>query len=462
MKFTLKEIAQAAGGRIEGGSPELSFGSIGIDTRKLAGGDLFVAIRGAHFDGHDFLGDAVAAGAAAVVAREGTGLPPDTPAVLVEDTERALGDIAAWWRARFTVPCVAITGSNGKSTTKEMIAEIAGSMGPVLKTEGNFNNLIGLPLTIFRWGDEHRVAILEMGMNAPGEIRRLTRIARPDVGLITNVTAAHLEKLHTVESVARAQGELFEAMDGNGTACINVEDRWVNEVAAQHRGDRITFGMQNDCDVKFLNMETEGLSEMRLAVSIQGREHTTVLPVPGVHNVMNALAALAVGLAMGIPDFEAVERLTKFKPMAMRFERIQLVNGARVVNDSYNANPGSMGAAFRTVSAATRAGRFIVALGDMLELGDRSRELHREVGEAAALMGADPIYLLGDFAEDVAAGAMGAGLSESSITVCDETEQMGRLLGEALRAGDVLLVKGSRGMRMERIVDYLKQEIGTG
>ena len=220
--------------------------------------------------------------------------------------------------------------------------------------------------------------------------------------------------------------------------------------------------MQNDCDVKFLSMETTNLTEMKLAVSIQGREHTTVLPVPGAHNVMNALAALAIGVALGVSDAEAVERLTRFRPMALRFERIQLANGTRAVNDSYNANPESMRAALRTVSAATRAGRFVVAFGDMLELGEQSAELHRGVGRSAAEMGADPVYLLGDFAGDVAGGAIEAGLAESSICICEDAEQMGRLLADDLRAGDVLLVKGSRGMRMERVVDFLKQEIGTG
>jgi len=462
MEFTLDQIAAATGGRIVSGDGAVKLGRVGIDTRDLKGGELFVAIKGAHYDGHDFLGDAVAAGAGAVMVRSGSNIPDGACAVEVHDTERALGDVAAWWRSRFTAPCVAVTGSNGKSTTKQMIAGIAQSLGPVLKTEGNFNNLIGLPLTVFRWTDEHKVAVLEMGMNAAGEIERLASVARPDVGLITNVTAAHLEKLHTVEAVARAKGELFEAMDGRGVACVNVEDPWVLEVAKAHTGDRVTFGMQNDCDVKFLHMDTEGLGEMRLAVSIRGREFTTVLPVPGSHNVMNALAALAVGVALGVDEAASVDSLSRFSPMAMRFERLQMANGARVVNDSYNANPESMRAAFRTVGAAARAGRFVVALGDMLELGEGSPELHRGVGRQAAESGVELAYVIGDFAGDVAAGAMEAGLGESDISVCDDVQQMARLIGDELRAGDVLLVKGSRGMKMERVVDYLKREIGSG
>ncbi len=461
MRCTLEEIARATGGRLTG-SGAVEATAITIDTRKLSAGDLFVAIRGAHFDGHEFLGDAAAAGAVGGVIRRGTASPKGFPSIEVEDTERALGDIASWWRGRFQAPCVAITGSNGKSTTKEMVAAVAGEMGQVLKTEGNFNNLIGLPLTVFRWEPEHGVAILEMGMNAPGEIRRLAGIARPDVGIITNVTAAHLERLHTVEAVAAAKGELFEAMDGLGTAVINAEDPWVLRVAKAHRGKRITYGMQNDCDVRFLHMESEGLERSTIAVSALGRELTVELTVPGAHNVMNAMAAMAIGIALGVDPGAAAGRIAAFKPMAMRFERIQLANGARMVNDSYNANPESMRAAFRTVGAAKRAGRFFAALGDMLELGESSAALHEQVGAAAVAAGVEELFVIGDFAASLAAGARGAGLNDSAITICDDAEQMGRLIGDELRTGDVLLVKGSRGMRMERIVNYLKTEVGTG
>ncbi|MFH0798903.1 MAG: UDP-N-acetylmuramoyl-tripeptide--D-alanyl-D-alanine ligase [Pseudomonadota bacterium] len=462
MKFTLGEIAKATGGMVHG-DPALKCSGVCIDTRKLAKGELFAAIRGAHFDGHDFLGDAHAAGAAALLAGCGVKIPKGAAAVEVQDTVKAMGDIASWWRGRFAVPCVAITGSNGKSTTKEMTSSVAGVLGPVLKTEGNFNNLIGLPLTIFRWNDSSRVAILEMGMNAPGEIRRLTQIARPDVGLITNITAAHLEKLGSVEAVAEAKGELFEAMGESGIAVVNGEDRWAKEMAAKHRGKKIVFGMQNGSDVQFLHMDMEGLDSMDLSIAVMGKEYRLALPVPGAHNVMNALAAVAAGLALGIDPAKAVERIEGFRPMAMRMERIQLANGVRVVNDSYNANPESMRAAFRTVGSAKRAGRFIAALGDMLELGEASSELHKQVGEAAASMGVERLYVMGDFASDTASGAISGGLDDSDIVVCDGgTGQVARLLEEEVRAGDVLLVKGSRGMKMERVVEHLKENIGMG
>lgn len=463
MKFSINDIASATNGKIIGKVSELPCFGVSIDTRKIEKGMLFVAIRGAHFDGHDFLGDAVAAGARAVVAEAGRAGSCAVPVIEVKDTVVALGEIARWWRGRFKIPCVAITGSNGKSTTKEMASAVADSLGPVLKTEGNFNNLIGLPLTVFRLSDEHRVAILEMGMNASGEIRRLTEIANPNVGLITNATAAHLEFLRTVDAVAAAKGELFDAMSSDAAAVINGEDHRVMEIGKRRPGKKIIFGMQNGFDVQFLHMEMTNLDSVNLKVSVLGREHRLILPVPGAHNVMNALAALGIGIALGVDSAAAVDAIEKFRPMAMRFEQVQLANGVRVVNDSYNANPESMKAAFRAVGAAKRAGRFIAALGDMLELGEASNELHREVGEAAARMGVERLYVLGDHVADFAAGARRGGFDESAIMICEGgADQMARLLEREMRAGDVLLVKGSRGMRMERVVEYLKNEIGTG
>jgi UDP-N-acetylmuramoyl-tripeptide--D-alanyl-D-alanine ligase len=462
MKFCIDDIVKATRGDLSMGDGSSICNGISIDSRAIEKGNLFVAIKGAHFDGHNFIDDALSKGAAAVLLQRESSFSSDLPCVQVDDAERSLGDIAAWWRSQFNVPCVAITGSNGKSTTKEMIAAIAGVNGDVLKTEGNFNNLIGLPLTIFRWNESHKVAILEMGMNAPGEIERLTEIAKPKVGLITNVTSAHLEKLHTLEAVARAKGELFSAMDADGIAVVNEEDPWVMKVVESYAGKRITFGMKNESNVRFLDVETDGLDSTTLRVSIFGDEYEFSLPVPGTHNIMNAMAALAIGCALKIEPKVATERLSKFKPMAMRFEQIQLANGVRLVNDSYNANPASMKAAFRTVGSAKRAGRFIVALGDMLELGEASYELHKKLGEDAARMGVNLLLTTGDYAEAVVEGAVSAGLDSESAKNCSTTDEIEKNLEDELKAGDVLLVKGSRGMRMERIVETLKHSIGTG
>lgn len=484
MKLTLDDILKSTGGAlIKRGAAE-TFTGVGIDTRAIKDGEIFVAIKGAHFDGHDFVGEAVKKGApVVVVARhqgvggparhqsvDGQASPASLPAsipenigvVQVNDTIEALGNIASWWRSKFSVPCVAITGSNGKSTTKEMVAAIAAVRGPVLKTEGNFNNLIGLPLTVFRWENEHKTAVLEMGMNAKGEIRRLAQVARPDIGLITNVTAAHLEKLENVQGVAEAKGELFEVMAGKGIAIVNDEDPWVKKLGNKYGGRFITFGMQNTSDVQFRHMESVDLTATDLTLSIIGREKMIRLPLPGTHNVMNAMAAIAVGVALNTDLDTILARIVEFRPMAMRFERVQLSNGVCMVNDSYNANPQSMKAAFRTVGGAKRAGRFIAVLGDMLELGEQSASLHRQVGQAAAEFGIEKLFLFGNFASEIAAGAEEGGLNESDVQEYDDIEAVQRAIEKEIKIGDVLLVKGSRGMRMERIVDYLKHNIGCG
>ncbi|EFK96669.1 UDP-N-acetylmuramoylalanyl-D-glutamyl-2, 6-diaminopimelate--D-alanyl-D-alanyl ligase [sediment metagenome] len=341
-----------------------------------------------------------------------------------------------------------------------MIAAIASVRGPVLKTEGNFNNLIGLPLTVFRWETEHNTAILEMGMSAKGEIRALAQIARPDIGVITNITAAHLEKLESVEGVAMAKGELFEVMDGKGVSIVNDEDMWVKKLGGKYGGKIITFGMQNTSDVQFRHMESTNLMSTDLTLSVMGKEKKICLPLPGTHNVMNALAAIAAGVALKVDVDDMLGRIVNFRPMAMRFERVQLSNGVCMVNDSYNANPQSMKAAFRTVGAVKRAGRFVAVLGDMLELGEQSSKLHHEVGRAAAELGVEDLFIFGNFANDMATGAREGGIK--NITICNDIELLKEKVEKQLKAGDVLLVKGSRGMKMERIVEYLKHVIGCG
>jgi len=462
MKFKMDEIARATNGTVIGGRGEHLCVGIGIDSRKANCSELFVAIKGAHFDGHDFIPSAIEMGVSSFLVKRGFPAPKGCHVVEVEDTEKALGDIALWWRSKFLIPVIAITGSNGKSTTKEMAFSILSTLGDVLKTEGNFNNLIGLPLTVFRLGGSHVAAILEMGMNAPGEIARLADIARPGIGLITNVTAAHLAKLHSVDAVAHAKGELFEKMGNEGTIIVNNEDPWVRKLAEGHRGPRITFGMRNNSDVRFLSMDTDGLDSMELSISVMGKELKLALPVPGTHNLMNAMAAISVGIALGVDPEEATHRLSNFTPMAMRFEQVQLANGVRVVNDSYNANPESMRAAFRTVGSAKRTGKFIAVLGDMLELGSESESLHEQLGSDAVRLGVDMIYVVGNFSSAIKAGASEAGMSQSDITVFDDIGKIAGDLEDILKAGDVVLVKGSRGMKMEKVVESLKHSIGMG
>lgn len=438
---------------------------VSTDTRTLAKtshSPMFVAIKGPHFDAHTLLKEAVHSGARAVIVEQEMPIPAGCWGIHVSSTLDALGKLANWWRREFTkVPVVGITGSNGKSTTKQMIVGAVAGLGPVLATEGNFNNLIGLPLTVFRWGPEHRAAILEMGMNAAGEIENLAKIAEPDVGLITNVTAAHLDQLRTIEQVAKAKGELFETMRQDGTVVVNLEDPWVRKLGEGYRGRKITFGMQDNADIRFGHMTANHLESIDLNFSVFGKTVELHLSVPGFHNVMNAMAATGVAMALGVPLEPALDGISAFTPMKWRMERLQLASGVQVINDCYNANPLSMNAALRTVSAAKRAGRFVAVLGSMRELGVDAATKHREVGMEAAQHHVDMLFAFGEHAQELSEGATLGGIKADCVSTTEDIEELKKQVMAVLKPGDVVLVKGSRGMKLERLVDHLKDEMGV-
>ncbi|OGQ48604.1 MAG: hypothetical protein A3H42_06775, partial [Deltaproteobacteria bacterium RIFCSPLOWO2_02_FULL_46_8] len=367
---------------------------------------------------------------------------------------------AQWWRRRFDIPCVAITGSNGKTTTKEMTASILSTKWKTLKTEGNFNNLIGLPLMMNQLNKNHQAAVFEIGMNAFGEIQRLTEIADPTVGAVTNASAAHLEKLQTVESVARAKAELYKTMNPKGIAVYNAEDPFLSKQVQSFTGKKISFGMGSKCDVRFEHMESVGFDSMELKISVQGKLLKAKLKTTGIHNVMNAMTACAIAMGLDLPVEAMKKGLENFKPLKMRFEQLQLTNGVRLVNDAYNANPLSMEAAFRTVGSAKRGGRFIAVLGDMKELGEASEKLHKEVGRKAVEQGVSELFVIGEFAKSFAEGALQAGLPQESITIAENETALAQKIMPALKAGDVVLVKGSRAMHLETVVEILKERFG--
>lgn len=461
MKLDINDIVKATGAKVmqEGTVREIE--GVSTDTRTLKKGDLFIAIKGPHFDGHEFVQEAVEKGACGVVVNDIPLTKGREWILQVADTVHALGDIAGLWRKKLNCTVIAVTGSNGKSTTKEMIASALSATRKVIKTEGNFNNLIGLPLQVLCIEADHEVAVLEMGMNAPGEIARLAEIANPDIGLITNVNPAHLEKLHTIENVAKAKGELFKAMRHDGTVIINSEDIWVKRLGDEYLGKKVTFGMQNDCDVRFGRLIMEELSEAQVAFYAKGREYAMHLPVPGTHNVMNALSAIAVGTALGVSVTTMIPCLESFKPIKMRMERIQLLNGVQLINDCYNANPSSMLAALRTVGAAKKAGRFIAVLGEMLELGDAAATRHKELGMNAVANKVSKLFAIGEHAEKIAEGAKEKGLNAVNVVVANSVEELCGYLLKEVSTGDCVLVKGSRGMKMERVVEFLKDKIGA-
>jgi len=378
-----------------------------------------------------------------------------------QDPVTALGDIAAFWRQKFKIPCVGITGSNGKTTTKEMIAAALASLGPVLKTSGNFNNLIGLPLTVFEWSAKDKVAILEMGMNAVGEIEKLTKIADPDVGLITNVSPAHLELLHNIENVAKAKGELFENMRDDGVIVVNLEDPWVKKLSKHYCGKKYTFGMQNEADVRFGRLESKGLESTDMTFYIKEKEYQMHLKVAGTHNVMNALAAIAVAQVLGVPAEDAIKGMERFEPLSMRMEKVQLAKGIQLINDSYNANPLSVKEALRIISGAKKAGRFVAVLGDMLELGESAARYHRDIGRTAANYKVDKIFAYGPHAKHVLEGANTGGMNSGRIETFSDMKELKNAVINFVSTGDIVLVKGSRGMQMERVADFLKDEVGV-
>ncbi len=455
MDLDLQKIARITGGQLLPEDSRLTVRGISTDSRSLQGGELFIPLRGENFDGHDFLLAAVRRGAAACLSEQVVaGLP--VPVIRVADTLRAVGDLAAAIRSDFPGPVAAITGSSGKTTTKEMLAGILALTGPGLKTEGNFNNLIGLPHTIFRLQPQHRWAVLEMGMSARGEIARLAEIAAPSLGIITNIGPAHLETLHGLDGVARAKGELFAALPAGGTAVINGDDPRVAAIPVANGVKCLYFGSAAGAEIRAEQVTVSGDGISFLLV-LPAASRTVHLAVTGRHNVQNALAAAAAASALGVEATLIAEGLEAFRPGHGRMELVHLPDGTSVLEDFYNANPLSVRAALVALDELGGRGRRIAVLGDMLELGEQAARLHREIGAEAARR-VDFLLLLGAMAEETAAGAREAGLAADRIRIAATHEAAAGLLCEFLQAGDRVLIKGSRGMKMEKVCAALREK----
>jgi UDP-N-acetylmuramoyl-tripeptide--D-alanyl-D-alanine ligase len=459
LALTAAQIAEAVGARAP--SPELAelrVSGIATDSRALPSASLFIALEGANFDGHHFIDAAVAAGAVAVLCRKGRAEPRKGVAFIeVADTQRALGDLAAWHRRRFDVPIIAVTGSNGKTTTKEILRGILGhafSDEAVLATEGNLNNLIGMPLTLLGLRPEHQVAVLEMGMNAPGEIARLVEIARPTVGVVTCVGEAHLEGLGSIEGVARAKGEMFAGLPPDAVAVVNMDDPFVRGEAPRFAGKHLGFGSK--AAVRAEQVELDGLQGARFRLSHDAQSAAVDLPLGGRHNVQNALAAAAAVLAIGV-DLETVAAgIAQTQPPPMRLKVEHLGNGVLLVNDAYNANPGSVAASLG-VLAESYPGRCAVVLGEMLELGPRAAELHRRVGAEAAAAKPRLLLALGGYGQEIVNGAIEAGMSAENARVVSDHGAAAAAVADIWEEGDAVLVKGSRGSAMEQVADALQK-----
>ena len=456
IRMDMRAVAEITGGHLMQNGASVEFQGISTDSRTLQPGDLFVPLRGENYDGHDYLTQAIQNGAAACLSEEMIG-GLLVPVVKVVDTLKALGDLAAALRRQFAGPVVGITGTSGKTTCKEMLAAILEHSGPGLKSAGNFNNLIGVPLTLFELKPEHRWAVVEMGMSARGEIARLAEIAAPNIGLITNVGAGHLENFDEISGVARAKGELFISLPAAGVALINADDPEVCQLPVANGVRRILFGTRADADVRADKVVAQNGS-VGFDLTIESVTQRVVLPLPGRHNVSNALAAAAAAWVLGVRFHEIRAGLEAFKPCPGRMQLLELPGDIVVLEDSYNANPLSVHAALDALYDLGSPGRRVAVLSDMLELGPTAPELHQQIGVVAAER-ADRLFTYGTLAEEIAKGARNAGLPAEMIFVTQSHDELTARLIEALQAGDRVLIKGSRGMRMEKVTDALRRSL---
>ncbi len=464
MHFSTKDLVNITGGRLLSGPVETWFSGAVIDSRKAQPGDLFVPLQGEKENGHQYMFAALEQGAAGSLLEYGeipgfSGLefPPGKVILAVENALQALQRLARAHRQKFNLPVVAVTGSNGKTTTKDFIAAVLAVRSPVLKTEGNLNNHIGLPLMLLRIKGEHQGVVLEMGMSGYGEIALLTSLCSPNLGVITNIGEAHLEMLGSRANIARAKGELLEGMAPGSTAFLNADDPFLRPMGARFSGQVCTFGFAEEADFRALHCGFEA-SGYYFTARTPSREDAESywIPLPGRHNVYNALAALAVGEHLQLTPREIRAGLAAAEVSAMRMERCFAGSGFWIVNDAYNASPTSVQYALDYLVEWAGAQRKIAVLGDMLELGEASETAHRAVGRYAAEKGVDVVFTLGERAKLVAEGALQAGISPEHVFACTDYEEILHRLERFVEKGVTILIKGSRGMKMERIAAMLQ------
>jgi UDP-N-acetylmuramoyl-tripeptide--D-alanyl-D-alanine ligase len=456
-------VAQATGASLLGAPPAEAFSGVSTDSRHLEDGQLFVALAGPNFDGHDYVEAALAAGASAALVGRGFQLPDSPRACLlaVDDTLTALGDLAAAWRREHSALVAAVTGSNGKTTTKEMLASIMSQRHRVLKNQGNFNNLIGLPLTLLGLTAAHTACVLEMGMNAPGEIARLCEIASPEAGVITNVGPAHLGPLGSLQKVAAAKSELFKGLSPASVAVVNLDDPLLAPWAQELPCRVVSFGLDSRAEVRAKQVRPRGLSQ-EFVLELPQEEAEISLAAPGRHNVLNALAAAACAYALNQGAAAIKAGLESFASSPGRLDLVDLAGGPTLIDDTYNANPASLAAGLQALGDIAGSRPRALILGDMKELGSQAFQLHREAGALAVASGCSLVLALGEHAAQVAAGAVAQGLNPDSALAFAELEDLLDAARQRLGQDYVVLIKGSRAMAMERVVEALGQGQGEG
>ena len=463
IKGKAKDCLGVVGGKLLQGSAAKAFRGVSINSRTIEKEELFVCIQGENFDGHNFLGEAINKGAAGIILSDPVHLSGNmisggnSPFVIQsQNTLRALQDLAGYQRTRFPFQVVAVTGTNGKSTTKEMIASIIETKYKTLKTQGNLNNHIGLPLTLLARKPEHEVGVLEMGMSAAGEIKRLAEIAKPDIGVITNISVGHLDQLKTVKDVQAAKGELFDSINKEGTAIVNADDPLVLELAKSLRVKKITYGIAQSSDVQASNIQNEGSSGFTFTAKVFNQTISVNLSQIGYCNIYNALAALATGHSLGISGKDMSRGLENYQQIPQRNEQIHY-EGVTLINDAYNANPQSMREALKTLSEFNTQGKRFLIIGDMLELGPLSESAHHELGQEIILSNVDHLVTVGPLASLVAESAKKNPRHPLQIGKFNTHVEAVSYLLRNVEKGDCLLIKGSRGAKMENIIqEYLK------
>ena len=453
----LDTAAEYSGGRILSGRPETVFTGYTIDSRTAGPGDLFFALPG-HRDGHDFIPAASERGARGAMVSRPISPPREGFALLeVPDAIRGLQDLAAAVLNHHPVKIVAVTGSAGKTTTKEFAADLLSPHLGILRSEGNFNNHLGLPLSLLRLDENHEVAVLEMGMSASGEILTLTRIAPPDIAVITNILPVHLQYFDGIEAIALAKKEILDGAKPGAAAVLNGDDALVLRMADGWPGERIHFGLGPGHTVRALDIRTEDDRGMRFTLDYADRRSDAFLPFIGEAFLLDALAAAGICLAFRVPADAVVDGLARLKPHDRRGVFLELENGIRVYDDSYNSNPEALASVLRSLGRLP-ARRKVAVLGDMLELGPTEIDFHRRAGETVFREGWDLLITAGPLAAHLAEGAEAAGMPRDAVIVFPDARQAAPAAGKYLEPGDLVLVKGSRGMAMDRIVDALKKD----
>ena len=457
--ITVKELMAPVNGTLISGSPETALAGVSTDTRAIKQGEAFVALRGENFDGHNFITTAALKGAACIVVDDEKKVPEgiDAAVVRVKDCLTALGDFACFWRHQHKAKVVSITGSMGKTTTKEMTSCILEIENETLKNEGNLNNLIGLPLTLFKLNNRHKRAVLEMGMNHFNEIRRLTRISDPDIGLITNVGPVHLEGVNDINGVARAKTEMIEEMRPGSRAILFGDDNILMKEASRFNREFFTFGQGPENEVTAEGIEALKSGGMKYRLRYRDESIPVELQVSGMHNLINSLAAASVAICMNESFKSIADGLNRFKGIKGRLITDVLPDDILLLDDTYNSNPSSLKAALEVANEKAGAERrIIVGLGEMLELGDETVRAHIQAGRLVAEKGAEFLFAMGAHAEYMLRGAVEAGFpSEKAIEIKSHHDMIDHI-NDVMKKGDLVLLKGSRMMGLEKVVQGLR------